>query len=150
MANKKMRNVMLTKFTFAVGLCTLITLGCSQGNTEQGKKEATIRHLSKSVEYDKKATAIINKGNEYSIMNTKDSEEMIRFLRITLEEAKQVDIGILNSEVPGWGAKFRDEYIEGLSLILKGHETANIQLSIEGQKKAADYKEWFNREKRKN
>ena len=101
---------MLTKFTFAVGLCTLITLGCSQGNAEQGKKEATIRHLSKSVEYDKKATAIINKGNEYSIMNTKDSEEMIRFLRITSEEAKQVDIGILNSEVPGWGAKFRDEY----------------------------------------
>ena len=142
--------IIFNKFTFVFGLCTLIILGCSQGNQEQSKKEATIRHLSKSIEYDKKATAIINKGNAYSVMDTNDSEEMIKLLRKALEEAKQVDFGILNSEVPGWGAKFRDGYIEGLSLILKGHETANMQLTIEGQKKAADYKEWFNREKRKN
>jgi len=54
-----------------------------------------------------------------------------------------VDTELLNTLYPSWGVKFKNEYIEGLKLIIKEHKSANAQYSMEGQKKTTSYKKWF-------
>ena len=97
--------------------------------------DKTIEHLSLSVNYENKAIAIINKGSSHSIMSIEDSEKMIEYFKKALEEANQVDTEILNLLYPSWGDRYKNEYINGLKLIIMGNETSNIEFSIEGQEK---------------
>jgi len=137
---KAMRNIflVLTCMTLFVSL-----FACTSTEADDFNIDETMKHLSNSVDYENKATAIINKGGAFSIIAVEDSEQMIMFLTKSLEEANAVNTELLNSLYPTWGDRYKNEYIEGLKLIIKGHKDANAQFSIEGQKKTAAYKKWF-------
>ena len=129
-------------FFVAIIISTFFTFAIA---SDEDTWAETKLHLNKSIEYDNKATAIINKGDAYSVMAVEDSEQMIMYLKKAIEEAKKVNIEQLNARYPTWGDRYKNEYIEGLKLIIKGHENLDAQLSIEGQMKTNSYKNWISK-----
>jgi len=136
------------RITIIAATCLVLFLSmfvCTSSEIEDVRLKETIQHLSNSVDYDNKATGIINNGGAFSTMSVEDSEKMTEFLKKSLKEASLVDTELLNSKYPNWGNKYRNEYIEGLKLFIKGHENINAQYSIEGQRKMSLYKDWFSK-----
>jgi hypothetical protein len=123
-------------------LVALLT-GCSRPSIEEKRGTESLGHFSKSIDYDNKATAIINKGGPYSTIDRKDSDKMIEFYEKALVEARQVNIEFLNSKYSEWGTRYNDHYIKGMELIIKGHREVNASASLKGQELVAMWKYWF-------
>jgi hypothetical protein len=60
-----------------------------------------------------------------------------------LDEAQQADIADMNSHYPGFGDHFRDEFIEGLQLILNNDEISKASAFLRGQELMFRFGDWY-------
>ncbi len=90
------------------------------------------------------ATKIVNEGRPYTAISGDESEKLIYYYQQSLNEAKQVDINLLNDRYPEWGSRYKDQYIKGMELIIKGHKDVDPINSMNGQQLVGTWKIWFN------
>lgn len=100
-------------------------------------------HVSKAIDYANKATAIINKGGAYEIVSQSDIDAIIGYYKKALQEAEQADIESINRHYQGFGDHFKDDFIQGLKLFIKSHETGDAILSIASQTMLDRWDNWF-------
>ena len=107
-------------------------------------KESHVSHFKKSLEYAVKSTEITNKrGDLYIKGDDSDMKLQIDFQRKALKEAEKVDIEKLNKDHPNLGNHFRDEYMKGLHLYLKGYDEKRNEDLKEGQILFDNWGIWF-------
>ena len=97
-------------------------------------KVSHVSHFTKSLEYAIKSTEIANKNDGLYIKgDDSDMKLHIDLKRKALKEARKVDIEKLNKDHPNLGNHFRDEYMEGLHLYIKGYDEKGNKDLIKGQ-----------------
>jgi hypothetical protein len=103
----------------------------------------SVSHVSKAIEYANKATAIINKGGPYEQISQTDIDAIIDYYKKALHEAEQADVASMNRRYAGFGDHFRDEFIQGLHIFIKSHETGDAMLSIASQAMLDRFGNWY-------
>lgn len=123
-------------FIFLFAITLFFFIGCS-------KESDSVEHLKKSQEYVEQANKVIYKGPDFNDINEEHCKEQITLLKKALQEAMLVDIKDLNNLYVTWGDHFKDEYIEGVKLIIEGFETHDINKYLKGQNLYNSYSEWY-------
>ncbi|HTV30320.1 MAG TPA: hypothetical protein VMF32_21395 [Xanthobacteraceae bacterium] len=82
-------------------------------------------HLTAAINYHNRAAAIANKAGDMGSIGTipeSDWQAIVSYDRKASNEAQQADIADMNRHYAGFGDHFRDEFIEGLKLILNNSD----------------------------
>lgn len=115
----------------------LFILGCPNSENE------SIKHLISSQKFKNEAARLSNEGSQpYSKIPPTELEEYVDKLKKALREAKLVNIEFLNRRFSDWGNKYRDEYIKGLELTIKGLEDGDNAKALKGQLLLDKYGSW--------
>jgi hypothetical protein len=104
-------------------------------------------HVSAAVTYHNKAAAIANKSGGtgvVSVVSASDWSAIYSYDERALREAQQADISDMNRYYPSYGDHFKNEFIEGLKLIVEsGNNSANAPDFIRGQILEHRFGDWF-------
>lgn len=103
----------------------------------------SVSHISKAIEFANKATAIINKGEPYQQIPQTDINAIIDYYKKALQEAEQADIASMNRHYARFGDHFRDEFMQGLHMLIKSHEAGDAMLSIASQAMLDRWSNWY-------
>ncbi|MCL6741170.1 hypothetical protein LZ518_08505 [Sphingomonas sp. RB56-2] len=104
-------------------------------------------HVIAALNYRNEAATIENKVCGPGVACTPSQEDwdaIYSYYERALSEARQADILDLNRQHPGFGDHFKNEFIEGLAMIVEaGNEPAKRSESIEGQILVHRFGDWF-------
>lgn len=103
----------------------------------------TVSHFIKAVNYGNKATAIINKGGSNQQISQAEMEEIVGYYKQALAEAKRVDIKSMNQHYSGFGDHIKSEFMEGLELFIKSHESGDVVASLRSQELLDKWGNWY-------
>lgn len=122
-----------------------------------GKRTAA--HVSAAIDYHNKAAAINNKavGTNASILlaqsnkpvpvnavSDADWKEIVSDDRKALREGQQANISDMNRACPGFGDHFKNEFIQGLGLILNNCDRSASYLEcMHGQVLTGQFGDWY-------
>jgi hypothetical protein len=106
-----------------------------------------ITHLSKAINYNNQATEIGNKSKPYAEISQEDLAAMIRYSKLSLREAKRINITYLNNRLPGFGDHLKDLFIKGLEMRIKSFESANALMSVAADAMLYSWGDWYNANK---
>lgn len=112
-------------------LLVLVVLGiaaCSDGG--HSSEDATWKHLGSSIKYKNQATQLGNAGRSPAVIDAEVMGEMKRLWQLALDEARQVDASILNSDEPSFGDRYKNEFQRGLELLVEAQSNDEL---IRGQ-----------------
>lgn len=139
-----------SKFSTSVGRLLLIIGFLLVLGGCRNKMDDAIDQLSKSIDYSNQATAITNKGNAYEVVNEKDMNQIIELRKKALYTAKLVNTEKLDKEL---GAHVKEEYIQGLELVLKGYDDKyNLEqrqlYALTGEQLLNSWGDWLSNKKK--
>ncbi len=112
-----------------------------------------LKHFKTSINLKNESTQMNNRLGDASItMDDELLQEIIDKNEQALEEAKKVDIGFLNNRLNGFGDHYKNEFIDGLELMVSGFKNDDQEMFIKGQVLLDNWGEWYsnNMEKIKN
>jgi hypothetical protein len=104
---------------------------------------SNIEHFIKSLDYANEATKFINQGQSYELVSDDDIKKCIDLYRKALTEAKFVDVDKLNAHHPNFGNHFRDEYLQGLQLLIDSYDKHQDQDFINAQLLLNKWGVWY-------
>lgn len=81
-------------------------------------------------------------------LSDEDKERVIMHLKKALNEAEQVNIADIDHQVTGFAAHYKDEFIEGVKLLIDGFEDSHTGKSLKGAVLMEKWARW-NRDNRK-
>ena len=126
-----------------LGASVLIAAHASPFSSPKG----SAAHVSAAINYHTSAAAMGNKAEGMELISTipeSDWQTMISYYRKALHEAQQADIADMNGDYPGFGDHFRDEFIEGLKLILDNDAgLARVPAFTRGQILMHRFGDWY-------
>jgi hypothetical protein len=100
-----------------------------------------------AIGYHNNAAAIANNAGGTGAVKTisqADWKAIASYDKKALDEAQQVDISEMNSYYPGFGDHFKNEFFEGLRLIVdNGNEVANAPAFLKGQILVDRFGDWY-------
>ena len=141
LTNPLKKHNQLLSFTLVITFFVIIPFyGCN--SSDDGK---SLGHITSSFEFSNKATSIVNQHNGVGMMDKDDLDKFIYYKKQALEEAKLVDIHILNQKLDGFGDHFKAEYLKGLETLIDGHENNNTGKFLEGQVLLDQWGLWFSK-----
>jgi len=142
----------LVAFCFLGMACTFYNWKHSSNSSNAG----SVGHFIAAMKYRNEAAKFGNKECPEREVTTTDtvkpacyiSEDDWKIIEDfdskALAEAKQVDIAALNNHYPGFGDHFRDEFMEGLSLILHyNRSTDTFMAFLNGQILLDKFADWY-------
>lgn len=100
---------------------------------EKSKVLAEIKLMENAKIYSDSAIILLDKNAVDGIVEKEIVEKHNLLLIKSIENAKKVDISILEKMKKGLGKKYQDKYIKGLELQLEGIKNADSKKSLEGQ-----------------
>ena len=104
-------------------------------------------HVIAAINYHNEEAAIANKScgiGAVCVMSPADWNAVYSYDEKALSEARQADISDLNRHYPGFGDHFKNEFIEGLTLIVEnGNNSAKGPEFIKGQFLVHRFGDWF-------
>jgi hypothetical protein len=104
-------------------------------------------HVIAAIGYHNSAAAIANKAGGTGAVGTlspADWKAIVGYDKKALGEAEQADISEMNSDYPGFGDHFKNEFIEGLRLIVAdGNDWANAPAFLRGQILVDRFGDWY-------
>ena len=107
----------------------------------------TASHVSAAIQYHNEAAAIANKScgtGAVCVLSPADWDTIYSYDKKALSEARQADISDMNRVYPGFGDHFKNEFIEGLTLIVEdGNNSAEGPEFIKGQFLEHHFGDWF-------
>jgi hypothetical protein len=107
------------------------------------QKNNTPSHVIAAIDYHNKAAAVGNKPGGL-ILPESDWIVIIDYYKKALAEAEQAGIADMNKHYPGFGDHFRDEFIEGLRLIISNDGTlAKTPSLLRGQLLESKFGDWY-------
>jgi hypothetical protein len=100
-------------------------------------------HVIAALGYHNKAASIANKPG--FVVSPSDWDTIVSYDKRALAEAEQADIGDMNKYHPGFGDHFRDEFIEGLKLIISNSDKGLEQTApfLRGQVLLNKFGDWY-------
>jgi hypothetical protein len=108
-----------------------------------GQTGGTVSHFINAVNYENKATAIINRGGSNQQISQAEMEEIVGYYKQALTEAKKADIESMNQHYSGFGDHFKSEFREGLELFIKSHESGDVVASLHSQELLDKWGNWY-------
>jgi hypothetical protein len=132
MRNKCVATVTMSLIAFVL----LATISCQA-------KEKISPHFSNAINYSNEAAKVINALPALAVVEPNDMESVIGWMRKALSEATLVNIDDLNEIYPSLGDHFKDEFTEGLRLIIEGHENLDSIKSLRGQQLSNQWGNWY-------
>ena len=100
-------------------------------------------NLIDSINYVNEANKIINKVDDFTIVDPEDMDQVIDLYKKAIEEAVLVDINQLNNRLNNFGNHYRDEFIKGLKLIVEGYEKHDNTKYMNGSLLLYKWGEWY-------
>jgi hypothetical protein len=114
---------------------------------EHAADRGTAAHVKAAIEYHNKAAEVLKPGeNSIQVVPRSDREAIADYDAKALAEAEQADIAAMNRHHPGYGDHFRDEFIEGLRLIVENQRSgtaASAFSSVRGQMLVDKFGDWY-------
>jgi hypothetical protein len=104
-------------------------------------KRGNLGQFNTSLDFANQATLISNRL--MGLMSLSDMEQMIRLRRKSIEAGMRVDIVELNDAYPGFGDNFREQFIMGSKLFLRGLENNNPTDALSGQILLGKWGDWY-------
>lgn len=106
--------------------------------------EKNVYYLKESIEWNNKATSIINRSSSFYFQSGEiDSVKM--YLDKAIVSASNVDTIVLNLVKDGYGNIYHFKYIEGMKLELEGLEKQDNEKTIRGQEMVDFFIDWVER-----
>ena len=128
-------NISILKKNSLITTITVIAIiSCHKNNIE---------HFSASIEYSNKSASIINQEQNYMLIDSDSMDKIINFYQQALLEAKQVDINILNNQFDGFGNHYKQEFVNGLEILIEGYEKHNQDRFLQGQVLLDKWNGWY-------
>ena len=104
--------------------------------------------LSQSTGKGHLANAIYSSINAFDLLKNTDLEDdekiIINAFKNGLEEAGLVNIEKIETEVPGFAAHFRNEFINGMRLLIEGYEDSDTAKKLQGGMLLDKWGKWSN------
>lgn len=124
----------LKKNSLITAITILVIISCQKNN---------VIHFNASIEYSNKSASIINQGEDYTLVDSDSMAKIINFYQQALLEAKQVDINILNNQFDGFGNHYKQEFVNGLEILIEGYEKHNQDRFLQGEILLDKWSEWY-------
>lgn len=101
-----------------------------------------IKSFNQAIDYANEATKIMNNAG-YGLLSDTQASEIIRHQEKSFVSARKVDVAELNSVYPGFGDHFRDEFLTGTELLLRGLKNQDAALTMRGQVLLENWADWY-------
>ena len=137
---------MLHKLTIISGL--LLLTACSNSGTKEYTNPNTIK-LFDSWENSQKATRLINTGELYVNIDTKEVLDIQAFKKIALQIAISIPDDYLDDVHVNLKDHFRNEYQRSLQLSIEAYDEGDNLKSIQGSNLLSKWADWHNLNKKK-
>lgn len=124
----------------------IITGGCSLTSYEPSSEEVkeNAKHFNLSHDFSGQIIDITGQ-DAYSEVSQETVDKIVELNKKALKEAKLVDTKILNSHVSGWGNRYKNDYIAGLEMNIKGYAGLDNDLLIAASLKINKFFDWYNK-----
>lgn len=100
---------------------------------EKSKVLAEIKLMENAKIYSDSAIILLDRNATDGIVEKEIAEKHNLLLIKSIENAKKVDISILEKMKKGFGKKYQEKYIKGLELQLEGIKNSDAKKALEGQ-----------------
>ena len=104
-------------------------------------------HVISAIDYHNEAAAIENKAGDtggVGVISSTDWKTIYRYDEKALDEAQKADISDMNRYYPGFGDHFKNEFIEGMRIIIKNaNNPQHISELIRGQVLLDRFGDWY-------
>ena len=116
-------------------------LGIIRGVSETKRN---IEHVFSTIIISNRSFEILKNHKADTKMSDEEIDGIVRFLEKAIEEAQKTDVDTIDREISGFGRHYRDEFIEGLKLIVTGYENSNFGQQIQGAVLIEKWAKWNN------
>lgn len=130
----------------AIFLFSTLLLGCGKEKEKLRETESqTIETMEKVKRNLAASSDIVNSRRSLSQMSKDDYDRIFIYNSNALRNAKKVDTDFLDKKISGWGQKYRELLIHGLSVRVEGWREGNNQKIAKGTLLVESYKDWHER-----
>ncbi|GEM_PF-3589250 len=107
-------------------------------------------HLVHALTYSNRAYEALGKGKSGKPQEGQP-DPVVQYLELALGRAGRVHTDTVDSRVPGFAAAFKDQYVTGLQLLMKGRKESDLVNSLKGGMLLDKWGKWYmaNRDKLK-
>jgi hypothetical protein len=108
--------------------------------------QRTKQHFTNSLRYKRQADEMLGKQNEDSLdtIPKDDLKKIAAAHKAALREARQVDCELLNTHLENLGTMYQEEYMTGLTDVIKGSEDADTAAATRGEVALEQWSTWYN------
>ena len=90
--------------------------------------ESDRSHLVKSINASIAAFDILKKND----LAESDRVRLVQRCRKALGDAQKVNLEIMEKQVPGFSAHYRDEFMKGMESLMQGYENSELSMKLQG------------------
>ncbi len=87
--------------------------------------EMEVKKFILAINYSQQATYLLNSAPHENLDDYPNIKEILADRRKALEVGQAADVNVLNSVFPELGNRFKDEFLEAVSLFVHGYETSS-------------------------
>lgn len=131
---------MKIKLVLCLILGVFIISGCSSKNVNS----ENIKLFSESIDLSNSATIILNKiGDENRQLTAEEYLQVLKHQKDSLSKAVLVDIERLNKDYKDFGNQYKNNFINGLELMIAGWEERDNDKLMQGQILDDKWENWY-------
>ena len=103
----------------------------------------SLEHFIKSIDYANEGTRLINQGEPFEQIDAEVIQEVVQYKKLSLNEAFQVDIKLLDKRLDSFGEHYKKEFIAGLELYIDGFDNNDKEKFLMGQVLDNKWGQWY-------